>query len=61
MTLLTIKQTVEKYPFLTLPGLQWHVYNRNKNGLSKAIIKMGKRVYIDDEAFPAWIESKREG
>lgn len=61
MQLLTLKQTVQKYPFLTLGGLQWQVFHRSKNGLAKAVIKMQKRVLIDANEFEKWLESKREG
>jgi hypothetical protein len=61
MQLLTLKQTVERYPFFTLGGLQWQVFHRNTNGLAKAVIKMRKRVLIDVDQFENWLESKREG
>ncbi len=31
------------------------------NGLSSAIVRIGRRILIDLDAFDAWIESHREG
>jgi len=57
---MTVKQAVQQYPFFTYSGLQWYLFHRETNGLSKAVIKMGKKVLIDSVAFEEWIESKRE-
>ncbi len=34
---------------------------RHRNGLEKAIRKIGKRLYIRQDLFEAWIEEQKEG
>ena len=54
----TLKDILDegKYPF-TMRQIQGFVFNRHKNGLYKAIRKLGKRIYIKRDLFEAWIES----
>jgi hypothetical protein len=58
---MTIRQTVEKYPFFTESSLRWYLFNRGTNGLAAAVIKIGKKVLIDDEKFIGWVDSHRQG
>lgn len=41
-------------------GLRWHIFNAATNGLAKhkAIVRIGRRVYIDPAAFDRWIDSQ---
>lgn len=59
---LSITQIVEdpKYPF-TLPMMRHYLLHRHKNGLSTAIYKVGKRLFLRSDLFDAWIEKNREG
>lgn len=34
--------------------------NRASNGLDSAVVKIGRRLLIDEQAFLSWIESHRE-
>ena len=45
----------------TEPQLRWFIFNAESNGLSKhgAIKRLGRRVYIDPEAFDRWIDSQQ--
>jgi hypothetical protein len=58
---MTIRQTVEKYPFFTENSLRWHLFNRGTNGLAPAVMKIGKKILIDDEKFTTWIDSHGQG
>lgn len=60
MKLMTLKQAAEQYPAFTVPSLRWHLHQRNTSGLSKATVKVGRRIYIDSEAFELWLEEQRE-
>lgn len=62
-TLLTKKQFCEKHPAFTVPGLDWMFFHRESNGLreSGAVIKLGRRVLIDENRFFAWLDTQREG
>jgi hypothetical protein len=58
-TILTIKQFVEKHKFISYAGLQNQLFHRQTNGLnvSGAIIKLGKRVLINEEKFFEWLNT----
>jgi hypothetical protein len=55
---LTIRQVAEnkRYPF-SLPSLRTLVFKREKNGLGKAIRKIGGKIYVRRDLFEKWIES----
>ncbi len=56
----TVKQIVENaYPIITEGKMRWWIFHADKNGLSKAIVRVGGRVYIDKDAFNAWLEGQR--
>ena len=49
------------YPF-TEPSLRWLVQNAKSNGLAElgAITRVGRRVYINLDAFDRWLEAQQE-
>ena len=53
-------QIVEENKALTMGQLRWLLHCRNTNGLRNATVKIGRRVYIDADAFSGWLESKKE-
>ena len=55
---LSIREIAEgkEYPF-TVGQLRHYLIYRHKNGLEKAIRKIGKRIYLRQDLFEAWIES----
>jgi len=56
----TVNQIVENaYPIITKGKMRWWIFHAEKNGLSKAIVRIGGRVYIDRDVFNEWLESKR--
>jgi hypothetical protein len=71
---LTTKQMAAnpKYPWLTEQGLRHLIFQSRPrlrasgeiipgNGLSVAIVKVGRRVLIDIAAFDKWLDSQRVG
>lgn len=60
--LLTVEQTAQQIPALTEAAIRWHLFNRKMNGLSKsgAVIKVGRRVFIDLPNFVGWLKSQGE-
>ena len=58
-TLFTVRQFTEKHPFISESGLRYHIFNAKTNGLDMAgaIVRLGRRVLIDEQNFFAWIES----
>ncbi|MFI5342772.1 MAG: hypothetical protein ACHQUC_00970 [Chlamydiales bacterium] len=47
----------EQYPF-TIGQIRHYLMMRHKNGLDKAVRKIGKRLYLRRDLFDQWIESK---
>ncbi|MDD5227806.1 MAG: hypothetical protein PHN45_09490 [Methylococcales bacterium] len=59
-TLLNVPQLAQKQPALTVGGVRAWIFNEEKNGLkdSGAIIRIGKKLMIDEDKFFAWIEAQ---
>jgi len=58
-TLLTVKQFSLKHQAFPPGGLRHHIFNERSNGLSKsgAIIRVGRKVLINEEKFFNWLMS----
>ena len=56
--LLTVKQFCQQHPAFTEGGLRWLLFNRQDNGLDRAVLKVGRRVLIDVDRFFAWINEQ---
>jgi len=58
----TVKQLVEKRPYLTEASVRWLLFNRAQNGLNRvgAVFKIGKKVLIEDEKWDEWENGHRE-
>ncbi|MBS0236397.1 MAG: hypothetical protein JSS50_03545 [Proteobacteria bacterium] len=58
--LLTVKQLVQKHPCFTLGGMRYYIFYAKTNGLeaSGAILRLGRKLLIDEEKFIGWIESQ---
>ncbi|MDO9422861.1 MAG: hypothetical protein Q7T40_01545 [Methylobacter sp.] len=61
-TLSTVNQFTAKQPAFTLGGMRSLIFNEHTNGLAKsgAIVRIGRKVLIDDAKFFAWIESQNK-
>jgi hypothetical protein len=49
-----------RYPF-TKGQIRHFLLHRHKNGLGKAIRKIGKRLYLRRDLWERWIEDQKEG
>lgn len=49
-----------RYPF-SMGQIRHFLLNRHKNGLKKAVVRIGKRLYFRQDLFEQWIEEQREG
>lgn len=47
----------DQYPF-TIGQIRHYLMMRHKNGLEKAVRKIGKRLYFRRDLFEQWIESQ---
>ena len=68
--LLTVRQFARKHPAFTEPGLRWLIFLAKPrqsstgliepNGLEKAILRIGRKVLIDEVRFFEWV-SRQQG
>ena len=60
--LLTVKQFCEKYSWITEGSLRWKIFHAESSGLSKAIVRFGKRrLLISEKEFFDWLLKNEEG
>jgi len=59
---LSVAEVAAKYSAagFTQSSLRWLLFNREQNGLSRAVIRVGRRLLIDERAFLDWLHSRRE-
>jgi hypothetical protein len=57
----TFRQTAERHQAFPEGSLRWLRFNGGKNGFNACVIKIGRRIFIDDDAFEQWIEAHRDG
>jgi hypothetical protein len=57
--LISLAEMAKRGPF-SENGLRWLVLKAKVNGLSehRAIVRIGRRVYVDRAAFDRWIDSQ---
>jgi len=62
-TLSTVNQFTERHPAFTAGGLRALIFNEHQNGLAKAgaVMRIGRKVLIDEAKFFAWVESQNQG
>jgi len=56
----TVNQFCERYPAFTKGGMRFSIFNEESNGLAEsgAIVRMGRKVLINEPKWFAWLESK---
>jgi hypothetical protein len=54
--LMTVRQFCAAHPAFTEGSVRWLLFNRESNGLSVALVKKGRRLWIDVDAFFDWLE-----
>lgn len=62
-TLFTILKFAQRHEdFLTEGGLRFQIFNAKENGLaaSGAIVRIGRRVLVNEKKYFAWIESQQK-
>jgi len=58
-TLYTVHKFAEKHPAFSEGGLRYQIFNAKKNGLeaSGSLVRLGRRILINEPKFFAWIDS----
>jgi len=59
MRLSTTKQFLERNPWLTEGGLRRLLFFRDQNGFGRCVVKLGRKVLIDEEAVESCLEQAR--
>jgi hypothetical protein len=61
-TLLTVRQFSEKHPAFPQSGLRYRIFFADENGLTEsgALVRVGRRIYIDESKFFAWVTGESE-
>lgn len=59
--LATVKQLPKIYPAFTESSLRWLIFNGKKNGFSKCLRRIGRKVLIDLDAFEAFVDAHQGG
>jgi hypothetical protein len=56
----TVSQFTQKHPAFTTGGLRALIFNEHLNGLAKsgAIVRIGRKVLIDEAKFFAWVSAQ---
>jgi hypothetical protein len=54
----SVSQFAADSPF-TEAQVRWWIFNAASNGLQSAVVRIGRRVYIDVDQFAAWIEAQQ--
>ena len=59
---LTVQQFTAKHTAFNTGGLRSLIFNEHQNGLAKsgAIVRIGRKVLINQQKFFAWIESQQK-
>lgn len=68
-TLLTVKQLSQKHPAFSLSSLRNLLFKAKQrmtsigaiqgNGLEKAVIRVGRKILIDEEIFFEWLDDQK--
>ena len=58
-SLRTVAQLADELPAFDEPALRRLIFHAESNGLSPAIVRIGRRVYIDIDDFNQWLDDRR--
>ena len=59
---LTVGQFVNQHPAFNIGGIRANIFNASTNGLAKsgAIVRIGRKVLIDESLFMGWVQSQQK-
>ncbi len=58
-SLIPVSKWNERHPYPSVSQLRWNIF-RPVNGFEKCIVRVGKRVLIDEEKFFEWIDNQQK-
>jgi hypothetical protein len=57
---LSVAQLAELNPAFSEATIRWWIFNAATNGFNRCLIRIGGRIFIDRNAFEAWLEEHRQ-
>ena len=55
----TTSQLASETPAFSEAAIRWMIFRSKENGLDAALVRIGRRVFIDVEKFNSWLDSRR--
>jgi hypothetical protein len=55
----TVKQFAQEQDLFSEDSLRWLIFHQEQNGLSTALCHVGRRIFIDQERFWAWVTTQQ--
>lgn len=55
---LTVKQMAARHQAFSEASLRYHIFNEKKNGIDKAIKRVGRKILINEQRFFDWLEGQ---
>ena len=52
----TVRQHAEKFPAFSQASLRNLIFNAKTNGIDAALIRVGRKILIDEAAFFSWLD-----
>ena len=59
-SIMTVEQLCDAHPAFTPASVRWWLFRREENGLNRAVIRLGRKLLIDESAFFDWLDDHRE-
>ena len=56
----SVRQLAAECPAFSQASIRWSIFHASSNGLAPALVRLGKRVLIDRDAFERWVYSHRQ-
>lgn len=58
--LITVEQTAQRHPAFTVGSLRQLIFHEHTNGLAEsgAVIRLGRKVLVDEERFVNWVRTR---
>jgi len=54
-----VSKWIDYHPWPTPAGLRFLIFNEQKNGFQTCVIRVGRRILIDESAFFEWVRGHK--
>lgn len=56
----TVEQFCKEHPAFKPGGLRWWLFHREQNGLNMAVVRVGRKLLLDEAKFFEWVDAQNE-